>query len=278
MTVETWLYIDTGKQRPGFNMALDEKLMDWHRKGLIEPVVRFYEWEPATLSLGYFQRIDKDIDLSGVERHGAGLVRRPTGGRAVLHDDELTYSVIVKESHEQMPATVTEAYRVISQGLLEGFRSLELNADFSIPRTDLEKAELRNPRSAVCFDAPSWYEMVVNGKKIAGSAQTRQKGIILQHGSLIRTIDENKLFDMFKFPNERLRNRMQKGFKEKAVPLADLMEELVTVETMKNHFKAGFEKALQIYLQPYQLSSIQLKEVEELAASKYDTKEWTYKY
>ncbi|WP_422387431.1 lipoate--protein ligase family protein [Alkalicoccus halolimnae] len=259
-------------------MALDEKLMDWHRKGLIEPVVRFYEWEPATLSLGYFQRIDKDIDLSGVERHGAGLVRRPTGGRAVLHDDELTYSVIVKESHEQMPATVTEAYRVISQGLLEGFRSLELNADFSIPRTDLEKAELRNPRSAVCFDAPSWYEMVVNGKKIAGSAQTRQKGIILQHGSLIRTIDENKLFDMFKFPNERLRNRMQKGFKEKAVPLADLMEELVTVETMKNHFKAGFEKALQIYLQPYQLSSIQLKEVEELAASKYDTKEWTYKY
>lgn len=276
--METWLYIDTGKQRPGFNMALDEKLMDWHRKGLIEPVVRFYEWEPATLSLGYFQRIDKDIDLSGVERHGAGLVRRPTGGRAVLHDDELTYSVIVKESHEQMPATVTEAYRVISQGLLEGFRSLELNADFSIPRTDLEKAELRNPRSAVCFDAPSWYEMVVNGKKIAGSAQTRQKGIILQHGSLIRTIDENKLFDMFKFPNERLRNRMQKGFKEKAVPLADLMEELVTVETMKNHFKAGFEKALQIYLQPYQLSSIQLKEVEELAASKYDTKEWTYKY
>jgi lipoyl(octanoyl) transferase len=276
--VETWLYIDSGKQSPAFNMALDEKLMDWHREGEIPPVVRFYEWKPAGLSLGYFQRIHKDINIEMVTAHGAGLVRRPTGGRAVLHDDELTYSFIAEESHPLMPASVTEAYRVISQGLLNGFRSLGLDAQFSIPETEREKAELRNPRSAVCFDAPSWYEMVVNGRKIAGSAQTRQRGIILQHGSIIRTFDEEKLFDMFNFSSDRLRRRMQQGFKTKAAPLSELMEHPATIDELKAAFRKGFEEALNIHLEPYELTSSQLEEAAALAEEKYASEKWTYKY
>ncbi|MBO1915367.1 lipoate--protein ligase family protein, partial [Microvirga sp. 3-52] len=94
----------------------------------IGPVLRFYEWSPATLSIGYFQSVSKEINMEQVERHGLGFVRRPTGGRGVLHEDELTYSVIVSEDYPDMPETVTEAYRVISGGLLEGFRNLGLDA------------------------------------------------------------------------------------------------------------------------------------------------------
>ncbi|PRO66697.1 lipoate--protein ligase family protein [Alkalicoccus urumqiensis] len=276
--METWYYLDSGARTPAYNMAMDEKLMDWHREGVIPPVVRFYEWNPATLSLGYFQRVERDIDQEAVRREKVGFVRRPTGGRAVLHDDEITYSVIVSEEHPAMPQGVTEAYRVISQGLLDGFRDMGLDADFSVPRTEEEKAALRNPRSAVCFDAPSWYEMVVEGRKIAGSAQTRQKGVILQHGSVIRTFNEEQLFDMFKFPSLKVRERMQKGFRNKATPLASLMSPLPEREVMKEAFRKGFESALNIRLLPWEPDSEENRQVEELAAQKYEADAWTYKY
>ncbi|MEJ9270000.1 lipoate--protein ligase family protein, partial [Bacillus thuringiensis] len=185
MIMETWRFIDSGDRDPAYNMALDEALLNWHSEGLIPPTIRFYGWNPPTLSIGYFQKVEKEINMEMVEKHQLGFVRRPTGGRGVLHDKELTYSVIVTEEHPDMPASVTEAYRIISQGILEGFRDLGLDAYFAVPKTEEEKNALKNPRSAVCFDAPSWYELVVEGRKVAGSAQTRQKGVILQHGSIV---------------------------------------------------------------------------------------------
>lgn len=218
MEKETWRFIDSGRRDPAFNMALDEALLFWHSENKIPPTIRFYGWNPPTLSVGYFQNIEKEINLDAVKKHGLGFVRRPTGGRGVLHDQELTYSVIVSEEHPEMPKTVTEAYRVISEGILEGFRELELDAYFAIPRTEKEKQSLKNPRSSVCFDAPSWYELVVEGRKVAGSAQTRQKGVILQHGSILLDLDEDKLFDLFIYKNDRLRERMQRNFKQKRSP------------------------------------------------------------
>ncbi len=111
-------------------MALDEALLNWHSEKLIPPVIRFYEWNPATLSIGYFQKVHQDIDLEAVSRQGLGFVRRPTGGRAVLHEHELTYSVIVDEEYPNMPKTVTEAYRVISEGILLGFHNLRFRCLF----------------------------------------------------------------------------------------------------------------------------------------------------
>ena len=277
MTIETWRYIDSGECSPEFNMALDEALLDWHSDKKIPPTIRFYGWNPATLSIGYFQKVEKEIDLDAVERYGLGFVRRPTGGRGVLHDKELTYSVIVSEDHPKMPKTVTEAYRVISEGILQGFRLLGLDAYFAIPRTEEEKSGLKNPRSAVCFDAPSWYELVVEGRKVAGSAQTRQKGVILQHGSILLEIDEDMLFDLFKYPSERVKERMQQNFKKKAVAINALRSEPVTIKEAKKAFKAGFEKGLNIKLEPYQLSSEELQYVEEIIQKRYSNKDWNFK-
>lgn len=274
---EVWRFIDSKKQGPAYNMALDEALLNWHSEGKIPPTIRFYGWEPATLSIGYFQRVAKEIRMEAVREKQLGFVRRPTGGRGVLHEHELTYSVIVSEAHPAMPKTVTKAYRVISTGLLEGFKALGLNAYFAVPDSEKEREALKKPRSAVCFDAPSYYELVVEGKKIAGSAQTRQKGVILQHGSILLDIDEEKLFDLFQYRSDRLRERMQRAFSQKAVAINALRKEPVTLDEASRAFKQGFEKGLGIQLVPYQLSESEEKEVQLLAKSRYESDEWNFR-
>ncbi|MBS4191264.1 lipoate--protein ligase family protein [Bacillus sp. FJAT-49705] len=277
MAKEVWRFIDTGAGSPSFNMALDEALLDWNSEGKIPPTIRFYGWNPATLSIGYFQKVDKEIDMEAVKANGLGFVRRPTGGRGVLHEHELTYSVIVSEEHPDMPKTVTEAYRVISEGVLKGFHYLGMEAYFAVPKTDKERDSLKNPRSAVCFDAPSWYELVVEGRKVAGSAQTRQKGVILQHGSILLDIEEDKLFSLFKYPNDRVKERMQKAFKNKAVAINEISKQRVTLEQAKEAFKQGFEEGLNIELKPYELTAEELEYVNKIAQERYEQDEWNFK-
>lgn len=273
---EIWNFINTGSKNPYYNMAKDEALLNFVSRGEIDPVIRFYTWNPATLSIGYFQRLQKEIDIDKVKEKGYGLVRRQTGGRGVLHDKELTYSVIVPESHPNMPSTVTEAYKIISQGLLEGFKNLGFETYFAIPRSKEERDKLKQPRSSVCFDAPSWYELVVEGRKIAGSAQTRQKGVILQHGSILQDIDIDDLFDMFKFKNERLKAKMKENFVQKAVAINDISNQHITLNEMENAFEAGFKKGLNIDFKPLELTEKQLEEVQELE-DKYRSEAWMYR-
>ena len=272
-----WHFINSGKCSASFNMALDEALLEWHSQGDIGPVLRFYEWQPATLSIGYFQSVDKEIDMDQVHKHGLGFVRRPTGGRGVLHEHELTYSVIVSESYPDMPETVTEAYRVISGGVLEGFRNLGLDAQFSVPETVQQTDDLKKPKSAVCFDAPSWYELVVEGKKVAGSAQTRQKGVILQHGAILLSLDEEKLVSLFKFKSEEQRERMRVSLPEKAVAIDRLMDRVVSVEECVEAFAKGFEDALDMQLEPLVLTAGQLEFVRDIEQKKYANDNWTFK-
>ncbi|MGE7934580.1 lipoate--protein ligase family protein [Viridibacillus arvi] len=273
----TWYFINSGPCSPAFNMALDEALLHWHSKGLIPPVIRFYEWNPATLSIGYFQRAEKDIDFEQLHKLNVGFVRRPTGGRAVLHEHELTYSIIVNEDYPDMPKTVTEAYRVLSEGLLLGFRNLGLDAYFSIPDSEEKRADLKTPKSAVCFDAPSWYELVVEGKKVAGSAQTRQEGVILQHGAILIDLDEEKLISLFKFPSEASKERMRKHLPQKAVAINQLAQKSVDVETCISAFRKGFEDGLDIELVPYTLTKEQIDFVNNLAKTRYESDEWNFR-
>ncbi|NWQ39998.1 lipoate--protein ligase family protein [Bacillus sp. EB106-08-02-XG196] len=277
MDKEVWRFIDSGNCSPSFNMALDEALLDWHSEGKFPPIIRFYGWEPATLSIGYFQKVEKEINLEAVKAHGLGFVRRPTGGRGVLHEHELTYSVIVSEDHPEMPKTVTEAYRVISEGILKGFHQLGLEAYFAVPKTDEERSALKDPRSAVCFDAPSWYELVVEGRKVAGSAQTRQKGVILQHGSILLDLDEDKLFSLFKYPNERVKERMKSTFKNKAVAINEISPRRISLEEAKEAFYKGFADGLNIELESYQLTEEELAYVNKIAKERYESDDWNFK-
>ncbi|WP_432776869.1 biotin/lipoate A/B protein ligase family protein [Brevibacillus gelatini] len=272
--MEQWRYIVTDAMSPAMNMAVDEAILQMHSEGKVPPTVRFYTWDPATLSIGYFQKAMKEINLEEVKRQGLGFVRRATGGRAVLHDQELTYSVIVSEEHPRMPSGVTEAYKIISLGLLHGFQNLGLEAEMVSLASEEEKEKYSSPGSSACFDSPSWYELVVEGKKVAGSAQTRQKGVILQHGSILLDMDVELLFSLLHFPSDRVKQRMMDSFRQKAVTINEVSTRPVSLQEAIEAFSKGFATGLEVELVPSTLTDEELALAEELAKTRYGTDEW----
>ena len=167
-------------------MALDEALLHSVANGDSLPVLRFYRWSPATVTLGYAQSVFKDLDLDVCHRAGLDVVRRSTGGRAVLHDNEVTYSVIAPFNAGLFGNSVLDCYRVISEVLQKTLVHLGLPAQ-------LVPGKLRDDgqsgTKAICFAAPSQYELIINGCKVAGSAQRRHGQAFLQHGSIPVEID-----------------------------------------------------------------------------------------
>lgn len=271
MQKSEWLFIDSGYHTPAFNMALDEYLMNRGEAGDRRPVLRFYGWEPPGLSIGYFQKTAGRIDRDGLARHGIELVRRLTGGRAVLHHDELTYSIVMPENMPDIPASVVGAYRVLSAGLLAGFAELGLEAELAMPERDR-----RRERSPVCFEEASWYELVVEGKKAAGSAQTRRKGMLLQHGSLPLSVDLDELFDCFLYKDDRVKERAKQKFTSKAVSLGSLAGRTIALDEAKQAFRKGFEKGLGVRLEAVRLTEEEERHVSGLAETKYATDAWNF--
>lgn len=277
-----WRFIRSGALSPADNMAIDEAMLIVHSEGKTPPTVRFYGWNPPTLSIGYFQRAEDEVELAELRRQGVGFVRRPTGGRAVLHDRELTYSMIVSEAYPDMPTTVNEAYRVLSEGLLCGFRRLGLRAEMVNLGMPEEKAKYTSTAgSAACFDSPSWYELVVEGRKIAGSAQTRSRGVILQHGSILQEMDTEQLFSLLRFSNERVKERLKQSFHTKAVAIGDIcraMErESPTYEQMETAFRDGISEGLGVELVDGELTAEERQLAKQLAAEKYGSDEWSFR-
>ncbi|WP_166245343.1 lipoate--protein ligase family protein [Paenibacillus turpanensis] len=279
METTTWRFIDTGKGSPAWNMAVDEAISIVHGQGKVAPTLRFYGWDPATLSIGYFQKAEEEVDFAALAREGLGFVRRPTGGRAVLHDQELTYSIIVDEKYPGMPRGVTEAYRVLSEGLLYGFQALGLDAEMVNLASEEEKAKYAAAGgSSVCFDSPSWYELVVEGRKVAGSAQTRKHGVILQHGSILLEMDIEKLFSVLRFPSERLKERLMRSFPDKAAAIQELLRarglEETTMDKVTEAFREGLARGLGVKLVPSELTDEEKQLAAELAAERYGHDSW----
>ena len=271
-TEQQWRLLRTGKRSGAENMAIDEAILIAGGEGKAPPTIRFYGWDPPTLSIGYFQRASREVDLARLKERGLGFVRRPTGGRAVLHDQELTYSVIVAEDVPGMPSSVIQSYRVISTGLLEGFRLLGLAAE--MVSLEGKSAQSGSPDSAACFDSPSWYELVVEGRKVAGSAQTRQRGMILQHGSILLDMDVELLFDVLRFPSERVKERMKRTFLGKAAAINQLRRSPVTLKEAEEAFAEGFARGLGVRLVVGELTPYEQKLAKELAENRYAADEW----
>ncbi len=279
--MNTWRFIPPQAFSPAENMAIDEAILIAHSERKAPPTVRFYGWNPPTLSIGYFQKAEDEVNFAGLKSRGIGFVRRPTGGRAVLHDAELTYSLIVSEDYPGMSGSVTEAYRILSEGLLHGFRRLDLDARMVNLADEQEKMKYAAAGSAACFDSPSWYELVVEGKKVAGSAQVRQKGVVLQHGSILMELDSALLFSLLQFPNERVRERLEKSFSQKAVAINDIRRsagaEPVSFEQVSDAFYHGFSQGLEAVLQPRELSAYERELTEQLVVEKYANRDWNFR-
>lgn len=266
---EQWGFLNTGFHDAAINMAMDEALLNWHKKGDIPPTLRFYGWNAPSLSVGRFQKVEEQVDLDAVSRYNCDFVRRLTGGSAVLHDDELTYSIVITEDHPNIPRSVREAYHVLTKGIMEGYRNLGIQADYAYPSRDVRSKD----RSAVCFEQVAYYEMIVDGKKLSGNAQTRKDGILLQHGSIPMSINEKMLFDLFRFPSEQVRERKRHAFSTKAIAINQITNKKYTYELLVDAFYKGFQTGLDVQFKPIELTNAQWDEVHQLAEEKYATKQ-----
>lgn len=162
-------------------MQKDLDLLAEVKKGCSRPVLRLYRWSKPAVSIGYFQSAEEVVNWQACQKLGLDLVKRPTGGRLVIHDQELTYSFIVPGEHPFIKnGGVLEVYRQISQGLVEAFGLLGIAAELA-----KEPAVRSGLSPGSCFDTPSDYEIQVQGKKVVGSAQVRRGGVVLQHGSIL---------------------------------------------------------------------------------------------
>jgi lipoate-protein ligase A len=184
-----WRLLDTGANFGAYNMALDEEMLARAQKGDTMPLLRFYSWDPPAVSLGRFQKIETTVNTEACKKRGIDIIRRISGGRAVLHDKELTYSLVARTDNPLFPSDVLGTYKVIAPCLVAGLRNLGIHAEI-IPRAgkypELHKPQ---PKDPACFSSPSWYEIVVRGKKIIGSAQRRLSNAFLQHGSILMDFD-----------------------------------------------------------------------------------------
>lgn len=187
-----WRFIDSGAGSASFNMALDEAIAASVRNGECPPTLRFYSWDRPSLSLGCFQK-SSDLDLDYCRQSTIPFVRRPTGGRAVLHDDELTYSFSVRTDREPFSKGLMESYRRISHVFDLAFRKIGIQVE---PKMQRERGRVLtgNP---LCFGSSSYGELLLNNRKIVGAAQKRWKDGLLQQGSIPYTGDKDMIVRIF---------------------------------------------------------------------------------
>lgn len=249
-------------------MAVDEAIADHAGRGEAPPTVRFYRWQPPCVSLGRHQPVS-DIDLRRCRAMGYEVVRRPTGGRAILHVDELTYAVAGPQSNPVLTGAVLDSYLRLSQGLLMGLARLGL----VVAKTPA--GQRAGPEaSALCFEVPSAYEIVAGGRKLVGSAQSRRQGWVLQHGTLPLTGDVTRLVEVLALTDEASRAALRAGLAARAVTVAEVAGRGISFAEAAEALRLGFEEALGIRLVPGCLTPAEQATTEMLRVEKYADPGW----
>ncbi|MEM4254882.1 MAG: biotin/lipoate A/B protein ligase family protein [Candidatus Norongarragalinales archaeon] len=230
-------------------MALDEAVSNAVAGKLSFPTMRFYSWKPSAVSIGYFQSLEKEVRLHECEMLGVDIVRRRTGGGAVYHDNagEITYSVIAPESF--FPRDIIASYKMICGWIVSAFALLGLKAEFK-PINDI----------------------ILNGKKVSGNAQTRRNGILLQHGTILYDLDVKKMFTVLNVGPEKIADkfiatveeRVTSVTKNSGVSKDEVYQALVSAFTKDKKWSFG------------KYSPMETMEAEELAQTRYSSKEWNF--
>jgi lipoate-protein ligase A len=268
---DTWRLLLTPPADGAWNMAVDEAVLEHIGRSRSQPTLRLFAWVPPCLSLGFAQPV-ADVDLERLKQRGWGLVRRPTGGRAILHTDELTYSIIAPDDEPRVAGSVLESYSRLAAALLEAVKSLHLPVEIKDGH-DADQ-ETANP---VCFETPSAYEITVEGKKLIGSAQARRKEGVLQHGSLPLTGDLTRITEVLTFPDEVSRQNAARRLLERATTVHASLGREVKWNDAAQAFVWGFESKLELALEEGVLSESERKRADELVLEKYGRSSWTNK-
>ena len=270
----TWRLIVEDEPRSGAaNMALDQAIASACAAGESPATLRFYRWQPPAISLGRHQAI-AEIDMTAVAAHGYDLVRRSTGGRAILHTDELTYSVAASADEARVRGGVMDAYLRLSNALVAGLHGLGVAADKAGGDT-----RTGTDVSAACFEVPSAYEITVKGRKLLGSAQSRRAKYVLQHGSLPLTGDITRLVDLLVLEPEAA-TLLRTQLAARACTLAQALgvddrNPAVAFTGVAQAITQGFSNVLNLTFKPGQPTPAELQAAAQLIRQQYANPAWT---
>lgn len=222
---ETWRLLLTGFNSAAENMAIDHAILTAHSKNIVTPTVRFYGWNPSAISIGYFQQLTEEVNLDACSNHGVDYVRRITGGGAVFHEHELTYSLVISEDHPTISKNILESYSTICGAVIKGLSHLNIESTYA-PINDI----------------------LVNGKKISGNAQTRKYQTVLQHGTILMDVDVEKMFTLLKVPNEKIKDKMISDVKQRVTSIKHQKNNSYSFNDVTLAMKKGFEEAFDVNL------------------------------
>jgi lipoate-protein ligase A len=262
MQTAPYRFINTGTQDTALNMAIDEAILIHHLKGDVAPTLRVFRWSQPSISLGRFQNVEREIEQEICQQRGVALVRRPTGGRAVYHRDEFTYSIVISKRYG-IPSGIVAAYAYLAQGLLAALHLLGIEAEISDERVN------KHP-SAACFASSTQADLTSDGFKLVGSAQVWKEDSVLQQGSLPLDDRAAEFFDMLRYPNPAIRQTALSLYYQKMTPLHTL-KPTVSWDDVAQAFHSGFSTFLQKTFEPSELSSSEWELAHQLAQEKYSS-------
>jgi len=274
--MKTWRMIFSGASDGFFNMALDEALLISCQQGASTPVLRLYQWNPPAVSLGYFQSTKRAVDLRKCRERGVDVVRRITGGRAVLHQDEITYSVCASTSDSpELGENVQDTYRKLSRALLEFLRVLGIQGEWVRPSAETRLTSVSAGFSVPCFLSSSRYELTADGRKLMGSAQRRfslRSGQRMKESSIPLGKGQCQLAELL--PDEGSTDQLQRELSEKSTHLDALLGRKVSPEEMTRAFRKGFEKTWGCRMETSTVRENELQMARRLARDKYGSDQW----
>lgn len=242
-----WRVIAYSENDAFMNMAIDEAISELVGAGG-PPTIRFYGWKPSAVSIGYFQGLENEVDLERCGELGVDVVRRRTGGGAVYHDNlgEITYSVIGGE--DLFPKDILASYRLICGWICDSLSGLGIGAEFR-PINDI----------------------TVGGKKISGNAQTRRGGVLLQHGTILHSVDVERMFSVLKVSDEKIKDKMIANVRERVTSISQQKPE-VSREIALDALMHGFTKGKTFETGP--LTQVEAARAVQLATERYRKEEW----
>lgn len=263
-----WRLLSDPPAEGAWNMAVDEAILEAVEKKQSPPTLRLYAWKPACLSLGRSQPV-AEADLPALQSRGWQIVRRPTGGRAILHTDELTYALIAPADNPLVAGGVLESYQRIAQALIRTLTQLQVPVEIA----QAHKPDKNAP--PVCFEVPSSYEITVNGKKLIGSAQARRPEAVLQHGSLPLYGDLTRITLTLAFANEETRQQAAQRLQQKATTLEAALGRRVSWQTAAESLISAFAQSFDLSFEAGQLTPAETQRARALVQEKYANPAWT---
>ncbi len=251
---EQWRLLQTGYDSASSNMAIDNAILIANSKGRVPPTVRFYGWVPPAISIGYFQSLTNEVDIDVCKRLGVGYVRRITGGGAVYHEKEVTYSIVVPESHPEIPKNIIQSYGRICGAVIRGLGFMGIESDYA-PINDI----------------------VAGGRKISGNAQTRKAGTVLQHGTVLMDVDVDKMFSLLKVPNEKIKDKLIADVKQRVTSIRHMVGKDVSFEDVTSAMIRGFQEEFHVKLVEGSLCEEELSLAKEFEKECFSTEKWNFK-